>query len=74
MTQQTICPNCNASLSLTEIFKEQCNRCGEVFYNLPEESDEDFDFQPCDGCDLPDACECFGCAVKAGLKLPDGIM
>ena len=42
--------------------------CG---YTEPDtyESIED-DFQPCDKCDLPDACEDFGCAIKAGLYRP----
>lgn len=26
------------------------------------------DFQPCDDCDLPDACEDYGCAIKSGIK------
>lgn len=25
-------------------------------------------FWPCDNCDLPDACEDFGCAIKKGLR------
>ena len=29
---------------------------------------EDEDFQPCEHCDLPDACSDMGCAVKAGIK------
>lgn len=41
----------------------------------PQEPDFDCDdgddsFQPCDECDLPDACADFGCAIKAGLKRP----
>lgn len=38
--------------------------------SLPEpdfEEDEE-DFQPCDHCDLPDACADFGCAIRAGIK------
>lgn len=33
--------------------------------------DDEDDFQPCDNCDLPDACADFGCAVKAGLHKPN---
>jgi hypothetical protein len=33
----------------------------------PEEEQED-NFHPCGNCDLPDACEDFGCAVKQGIK------
>lgn len=29
---------------------------------------DDSDFQQCDNCDLPDACEDFGCAIKSGIK------
>ena len=32
-----------------------------------DDMDEDT-FQPCDNCDLPDACADFGCAIKQGLK------
>jgi len=28
------------------------------------------DFQHCDECDRPDACNDFGCASKAGLRKP----
>jgi hypothetical protein len=31
-------------------------------------ADDDSDFQPCDECDLPDACEDFGCAIKSGVR------
>lgn len=55
---------------------------GDVLYNLkaekiieanqpkePEFKDEDEDnFQPCDNCDLPDACADFGCAIKNGVR------
>ncbi len=32
-----------------------------------DQEDEDT-FQFCDNCDLPDACQGFGCAIKQGLK------
>ena len=32
----------------------------------PEQDDELF--WPCDECDLPDACEDFGCAIRAGVR------
>jgi len=33
-----------------------------------DDSEEDDSWQPCDNCDLPDACADFGCAIKAGIK------
>lgn len=35
--------------------------------NFDFEDDED-NFQPCDECDLPDACCDFGCAIKQGIR------
>lgn len=32
--------------------------------------DEDDNFEPCDRCDLPDACADFGCAIKSGVRKP----
>lgn len=42
---------------------------------IPEEPDDNFNddddnWQPCDDCDLPDACADFGCAIRAGIKKP----
>lgn len=33
-----------------------------------DEIDGEIEFYPCDKCDLPDACEDFGCAIKNGVK------
>lgn len=30
--------------------------------------DEEDGFEPCDNCDLPDACADFGCAIKKGVR------
>lgn len=42
----------------------------------PEDDDFDFedgpDFECCDNCDMPDACEDFGCAIKTGVRKDDG--
>ncbi len=35
--------------------------------------DDDSKFGPCMGCDLPDACEDFGCAIEQGLREPDDL-
>jgi hypothetical protein len=40
-------------------------------YVSVEEEDfeeDDIEFYPCDNCDLPNACEDFGCAIKTGVK------
>jgi protein gp37 len=46
---------------------------GETWQQFPsadkgEKIDDEIDFQPCDNCDLPDACEDFGCAIKNGVR------
>lgn len=57
-----------------------CQRCGIVkqdSYDLCDDcqdlleaqsNGDDADFQPCDECDLPDACADFGCAIKSGVR------
>lgn len=41
---------------------------------MDEEEDALWDnedgFEPCDDCDLPDACADYGCAIKQGLREP----
>lgn len=32
------------------------------------EIDDDDSWEPCDNCDMPDACADFGCAIKQGLR------
>lgn len=44
---------------------------------LPVDPSEDAtgelpEFEPCDNCDLPDACADFGCAVKIGRVVAEG--
>jgi len=34
------------------------------------DDDDETEFYPCDNCDLPDACEDFGCAIKNGIGKP----
>lgn len=34
------------------------------------DEDEPDDFEPCENCDLPDACGDFGCAILQGLYKP----
>jgi hypothetical protein len=34
---------------------------------IENDFDED-DFEPCENCDLPDACADFGCAIKNGIR------
>jgi hypothetical protein len=43
-----------------------CVSCYNMLMADPNEYEDDF--EPCDNCDLPDACADFGCAIKAGIK------
>jgi hypothetical protein len=36
--------------------------------SIEQDYDDDDDFEPCDHCDLPDACADFGCAIKSGIR------
>lgn len=36
--------------------------------NSDDDCNEDFDFQCCENCDLPDACADYGCAIKNGVR------
>ena len=47
--------------------ERQYKEIEEEFGN-EEDVDENNNFQPCEHCDLPDACEDMGCAVKCGIK------
>lgn len=46
--------------------------------NLAEPDDDDFEddytFTRCSRCDGHDACEDFGCALSAGIKINEGIV
>lgn len=42
--------------------------CVDVAMYYEDDSEEEDNFQPCDYCDIPDACSDFGCAIKAGIK------
>ena len=47
-----------------------CGKCLAMFEEecVCDDNDEPDDFQPCDECDLPDACADFGCAIKMAIK------
>jgi len=49
----------------------------EEYMEMSADADDDYDdeddWQPCDNCDLPDACEDFGCAIKSGVRKDDGL-
>lgn len=60
---------------------QECDKCvkmkqQEIDYELPPDTDEnpisDPDFYPCQNCDVPDACEDFGCAIKSGIRSHEG--
>ncbi len=70
-TVQLKCLICNEIVSVnSEDFDEQMQREADDDLDLePDEGDDDEDdFQPCDDCDLPDACADFGCAIKNGVR------
>lgn len=66
----------NGSLSLWDFFTGiEDNQFFETHSNLyPYESefdeDDEIEFNPCDNCDLPDACADFGCAIQQGIRRP----
>ena len=54
--------------SPSEEYMEMSNDADEY-----DDEDEDDSWQPCDNCDLPDACADFGCAIKSGVRKDDGL-
>jgi hypothetical protein len=66
-TSATICANCGKEKMLHTIGDRV--KANKVIITTDAEigNDED-DWQPCDHCDLPDACEDFGCAIKSGVR------
>lgn len=50
-----------------------CSVCGDLdgYSCICDDGDDGDDFQPCGECDCPDACDDFGCAIKAGIKERD---
>lgn len=62
------CPECGIGLNNAERQLRICTNC-KADWNESEENDDDEDyFEPCDHCDLPDACADFGCAIKMGVR------
>lgn len=52
------------------VWDEEEKRKNEKGNLLEDQSNGgDSDFQPCDECDLPDACYDFGCAIKSGVRI-----
>ena len=39
--------------------------------SVEDDCDYEDNWQPCDDCDLPDACQDFGCAIKNGVREPN---
>lgn len=51
------------------IKEEEFKNLLETYMPEPEEGPgEEEDFEPCSNCDLPDACNDFGCAIKNGVR------
>jgi hypothetical protein len=47
-----------------------CSDCRDEIKADFDDDEDDDGWQPCDNCDLPDACEDFGCAIKNGIRQP----
>lgn len=64
-TDDNRCRECGTKLiGKTAIDVGYCIPCYHLMMADPEDED---DFKRCDECDGHDACEDFGCAIKAGL-------
>ncbi len=64
------CPNCQIGINNNERQSMFCQNCKTDFSGFESDYHDD-DFECCSNCDLPDACEDFGCAIKQGLKEDD---
>ena len=77
------CTRCESDMflilpnGLCEMCMDEMDVLSEEEFNIDELPDliddddddiDDDDFQPCDECDLPDACCDFGCAIKNGVR------
>lgn len=53
----------------------RCTTCKQLWDEcFCEDYESEDNWQPCNDCDRPDACEDFGCAIEAGIKRkPDNI-
>lgn len=63
------CNKCNDGINEDTLLT--CDYC-DGHGNIPDDDDIDYcdddNFQPCDNCDLPDACKDYGCAIKNGIR------
>lgn len=50
--------------------KESADENPNSWDKSDDDDTDDDNWQPCNECDLPDACEDFGCAIKQGIKAP----
>jgi hypothetical protein len=73
--QGLTCPHCGnvSAIDPAELKDESpmpyCGNCDSPMLDEPDDYYDDADsWSPCDDCDLPDACNDFGCAIKAGLR------
>ena len=48
--------------------QSSCDKPVKCYLRLMLEENDEADFQPCGECDQPDACEDFGCAIRAGVR------
>lgn len=64
---------CNGDIDDAMVSKtpKRCEGCGcedNFDDEHDDEHDDENDFQPCANCDLPDACDDFGCAIESGVR------
>lgn len=70
------CPHCghptgiDPALVTDESPMPYCKNCDGAIFGNDDDYDDDDKFDPCDDCDLPDACFDFGCAIKNGVRKP----
>lgn len=60
------CPTCGHPNIKNQ--RSTCLNCDHSLFDDYDDYDDDDSFQPCDDCDLPDACADFGCAIKNGVR------
>lgn len=64
------CNNCDADLDEYDYTFQNCLNCSRPIQIVePEDYQEEVYFEPCDDCDLPDACEDFDCAAAQGHSI-----
>ena len=64
------CAFCGQQLDELDYNFQNCLNCSRpVSIVEPEDYEEEVYFEPCNDCDLPDACEDFDCAAAPGYPI-----